>query len=164
MNVDVLPAPLARLSQDHVDMRAILSTVEREVDAIAQYRAASSALPESLRRLSELLAHTHHPAEDLIASALKRRAPSAAIESEPPVAESDQVIAALDQTRHLAEKVAHDPDTWRASFCAAARRLIVMKRNRIHRQEIGLFALAQAYLNAVDWQRIDAEIYATDAA
>lgn len=163
VNADVLPAPLARLSQDHVNVRAILSTVEREVDAIAQYRTASSTLVDNLRRLADLLTHTHHPAEHLIASALEHRAQPATADDVPAVAESHQIIAALDQTRRLADKVAHDPDTWRASFCEAARRLIVMKRDRIHRQEAGLFAMARAHLKAADWQQIDAEIYAASS-
>lgn len=164
MNVDLPPTPLTRLSQDHVDMRAVLSAVEREVDAIAQYRPASPTLAENLRQLANLLTRAHHPVEALIQTALRRRAPHTILNETRPVAESDQIVAALDQTRRLAHKVAHDPDTWRAPFCDAARRLIVMKRDRIHKQETGLFALARAHLKAADWQRINAEVDALRGA
>ncbi len=157
------PASINRLSQDHIEMRMALTTLEHEVASVAQYHPPDGALiGGAVQYFANFPARCHQPIEQMLFDALQRRAPAAAKEAADP-AEHDRIIASADETASMARNLFLDPPKWRAPFCATARNFIILKREHIRGEEKTLFRLACEHLAPEDWTAIERAARAADA-
>jgi hemerythrin-like domain-containing protein len=164
VTVTALPDSIARLSQDHIDMRVALKMLEREVASVAQYHPPDAVLiGGAVQFFAHFPARCHHPIEHMLFDVLASRAPEAATRVTYP-AQHAKIIENIGELALMARNLFLDPPQWRVPFCATARAFIVQKRDHINGEEKTLFPLALEHLRPEDWFAIDHAAGAANAA
>ncbi|MGZ5918810.1 MAG: hemerythrin domain-containing protein [Hyphomicrobium sp.] len=149
------PALLVRLLRDHVEVRRKLSALEAEVDRVAQYRKPDGdALIAAMAYFADYMSPQHHRIENLVYSALTRRAPFRAAEIDKIAAEHDEVHTVFTQCQDAAQQLLANPDGARFHFCRVLRGFIAFERHHIRREEGAFFVYAREYLTPADWDEI----------
>jgi hemerythrin-like domain-containing protein len=149
------PQLLSRLLQDHVDARRVLVTLESEVDRIAQHRMPNAAaLSEAIGFFGAYMGRLHHPIEDLIYGALRRRAPLRAAELNKIATEHTEAPTMFAHGAEAVGFIIANPEASRFQFCRAMRNFIAFERHHLRREENAFFAYAREYLTPQDWAEI----------
>ena len=158
------PEVLSRLLQDHLTTLRVLALLEQEVDRIAQFHTPNTELLEDVWTfLSGPMNQLHHPIEDLIYGALKRRAPYRAQELEKIVSEHGEAGVTVTQFGEAVRSLLANPDGTRFAFCRVARGLIAFERHHLRREETRLFGYATLYLTPGDWSLVETAVQGLDA-
>lgn len=154
-----LPDALSRLSLDHTAFRRALNVLDRQVNAIAQFRAPDfDILNGLLRYLGEYPANYHHPVEDEIYNALKMRSAERAFEVSQIEREHSQVADKHERFAEAVAQVLADAEVSRKAFCQTARDFIAAERRHIRREEGLFFSYALEHLTPEDWENIDSNL------
>jgi hemerythrin-like domain-containing protein len=150
------PQLLNRLNHEHLKTRRVLALLEQEVDRIAQYHAPDAGLLyEVLGYLSGPMSDLHHPIEDLVHGALRRRAPYRAAELERIASEHCETSALIAHFAEASRYLLAHLDASPFAFCRAARQLIAFERHHMRREEMRFFVYAGLYLTPDDWSLIE---------
>jgi hemerythrin-like domain-containing protein len=163
MNAPAFPNTIRRLTQDHIDMRMALSTLEREVDSIAQYHEPDAVLlGGAMQYFANFPARCHHPVEEMIYAALKARSPLAAVRAGC-VEQHARIVEYIGELSMTTRNLFLETPKWRVPFCGTARNFITLKRDHIRDEERNLFRLSVEHLSAEEWQEIDRAARDADA-
>ena len=150
------PDVLGRLSLDHLAFRRALNILDRQVAAIAQYKAPDfDILAGLLRYLGEYPANFHHPIEEEIYNALKVRSAEQALEVSEIEREHQDLAAKLERFADAVSAMSADAEISRKAFCEIARSFIAGERLHIRREEGLFYAYALEHLTPEDWEKID---------
>ena len=149
-----IPKAIERLARDHINARRALNTLEQQVETVAQYQSPDQ---EIIAGVVAFFADNggHHTVEDMIFSALRKRAPQKLEELDEVAAEHDEGKDRLDAFAEIARRAHRDIETSRLSFCRAARAFIDFERKHIHKEEMRFFRYAIEYLTHHDWMKIE---------
>ena len=149
-----IPKAIERLARDHINVRRALNALEQQVETVAQYQNPDK---EIIAGVIAFLADNgaHHTVEDMIFTALRKRAPHKLEELDEVAAEHDEGRNRLEAFAEAARLAQRDIDTNRLAFCRAARAFIDFERKHIHKEGMRFFRYAIEFLTAHDWMKIE---------
>lgn len=150
-----LPDALERLSQEHIDMRVMLSQIEREIEVIAQYRDPDAeTIPRAIRYFVDYPAQRHHPVENMIFEFLKTRVPEdlGGIDC---IADHADLELRIGEFALMTRNLFLDPPKWRMPFCETGRNFVTAKRRHIRAEETYLFPLSLQHLTEENWVTVE---------
>ena len=142
---------LATLRQDHENMTALLDALEQQLDT---FEASGHPDLEIISAIADYVLEYpdrfHHPIEDMVLDALRRRDADAARPSEG-LEREHQRIGALARDFHAAvEAWLSDEPARRTDFLASARAFVAAMREHIAREDSEFFPAAEAALTNSD--------------
>ncbi len=157
-----IPDAIQRLAMDHLNARRTLNTLERQVDALAQYQNVD---PEVIAAVLAFFDENdgHHSVEDMMYLTLRHRAPHIGDEIDAILDEHTMAAGKLAAFAETARLLQRDVDTARHAFCRTARTFISFERHHILQEESRFFRYALEYLTQDDWLKIDWGIRDADA-
>lgn len=150
---------LQLIDEEHAVISRLLRLIEREVE---QFRSGGDAdlvlLELVLAYMADYPDRFHHPKEDLIFAALKRRhADSAAFVGRLSL-EHERVAKLTRDLAALVERLIEDASMARNVFVDAANSYLTFQRVHMAFENEILFPAALAHLEPQDWAELDAEL------
>lgn len=157
-----MPQILTRLRQEHADFARLLDLLDRQLALFATAGAVDyDMIGAILRYCLEYPDAVHHPGEDMIYDALRRRDPALATE----VGDLEADHRGLtDMTRELAELIERalaDQPVDRDHVRELTGDFIGRYRRHMLREEQQIFPAARRILTDADWAEIDDHLEAT---
>jgi len=137
-------------------MSRLLDALERQIDISAAGRSADIEIVKAIADyVMEYPDRFHHPAEDMVLDALRRRDAAAAKPSEG-LEDKHRRIGKLARAFHEAvESLLADEPTRRDDFLATARAFVAAMRDHIDHEDSLLFPAAEAALTADDLAQLE---------
>lgn len=147
---------LTALRQDHTNMSRLLDALERQIDVSAAGQSVDLEIVKAIADyVIEYPDRFHHPVEDMVLDALRRRDAAAAKPSEG-LTDEHQQIGELARAFHEAvESLLADEPTRRDDFLATARAFVAAMRAHIIHEDDQFFPAAEAALTAEDLEQLD---------
>jgi hemerythrin-like domain-containing protein len=151
-----VPEVLDRLHSEHADLSRLLDALELQLQLFSSgERVDYDMIGAMLRYCQEYPDAVHHPTEDLIYRAMKKRDPALARD----VADlEDEHRVLAEKTRELADKIARavaEQPVERSKVHELTNDFLARYRRHISREEAHMFPAAWRVLTEDDWAEID---------
>lgn len=147
------------LRAEHKTTARMLDLLERQINLFEQTEQPDYDLLKEI--IDYFLTYPdlyHHPKENLILDALRRRAPHVAAPVGDIEKEHAEISSRLHDFAHAVVKVLMEMEVSRDSFVAVARGFIDEQRRHMVMEERVFFPAALEALGAEDWEEIDKKI------
>ena len=150
-----MAAIIDSLRSDHSRLTKLLDALERQIGAFEEGRPLDFEIADGvLHYCRSYPDRHHHPCEDLVFEALKRRNAKAAAEIGDLPREHAKLTALTADFGETLEAVEQDVPTQREALVAAARALLAGYRRHIMMEERHFFPAAERCLTPEDWRAL----------
>ena len=151
-----VPAILAALRAEHLQIATLLGLIEREVDHLERRGKADIGLLAAIVRYLALYPDRyHHPKEDLVYACLRARDPGAAAAIGKLAQDHVDLGAATRRLAARLEGAERGHEVPPATLGRECRALLGRYHDHMTREESDLFPHAQRALRPADWARIE---------
>jgi hemerythrin-like domain-containing protein len=154
-----MTAIIGLLREEHKNIEKLLRILEQELSIFQRgERPDYDILLAIIRYFQAYPDLCHHPKEDIVFEALKRRDPALADSIADIEDEHQNEAARLRRFALIVESIQVDHEVLRQTFSGAIRDFIDYQRKHIEKEERGLFPAALKALLPEDWAAIDARL------
>ena len=156
-------SPIARLRQDHGNMRSVLVLIRDQLDLLETGRTPDFVLlANAFHYMRRFPGQLHHPKEDLIFARLLKVAPHLKHVVEQARREHHQIYEQEDWLIECALNAPKPGTLARGRLLDMGRAYLEAQRKHSEREEHVLFPLAEQCLTDDDWRDIDYEFEELD--
>lgn len=153
-----VPEVLSRLHKEHADFARLLDLLDRQQALFAAGSADYDTIGAILQYCLEYPDAVHHPKEDLIYGALRKRDPALAAEVGDLEEEHRGLATAARELAELVERALAEDLVDREHVHGLTRDFIGRYRHHIEREERHVFPAARQVLSNQDWADIDSRM------